>query len=120
MQHDGHRRHRAQPGVGDEGRGDDHAVAEVVHAVAHQHRVTAAAGLLGVEGVMVIMTVAFVVVHVAEQLDLLEQPEEQQPRQQRCEQHLRSRPAMPRMTGVIGTKGLGQDMQQGGAQQHTG
>ena len=80
MRDDGQRRHDAQVRVGQEGGGDDHAVAEVVDAVADQHAPAAAAGLLGVEAVVVVVVrvVAFVVVAVAVQLGLLEQEEEQQ------------------------------------------
>ena len=98
----------ADPRVGEEGGGDDDAVAEVVDAVAEDHAPAAAAGLLAIEAVMVVVLVAFVVVAVAVELGLLEQEEEQQAAEQRREQRLRRR---------LGRERLGQDVEQRGREQ---
>ena len=108
---DRQRGHDAQAHVGQEGGRDDHAVAEVVDAVADQHAPAPLPGLQRVEVVVVVVPVAFVVVRVAVQLGLLEQEEEQQPREQRGEQRLRVGATLER---------LGQDIEQRGGEQHAG
>ena len=91
------RRDEAQAGFGQEGRGDEHAVAEVVDAVAHQHAPAAAPGLLLVEAMVVVVAVALVVMAVPVQLGLLQQEEEHQAAQQREEQLVRVGVAFKRL-----------------------
>jgi hypothetical protein len=69
-------RDEAQAGFGQEGCGDQHAVAEVVDAVAHQHAPATAPGLLLVEVMVVVVAVAFMVMAVPVQLGLFQQEEE--------------------------------------------
>ena len=67
MGDDGQRGHDAQFRVGQEGRRDQDAVGEVVHAVAEQDHPARFAGLARVMAVGVVVPVALVMVRMAQQ-----------------------------------------------------
>ena len=86
MGDDGQTGHQAKLGVGNERRGNQDAVGEVVHAVAHQDHPAGAPGLVRVVAVVVVMAIAFVVMRVTQDCQLFQQEERQQAGQQRGEQ----------------------------------
>jgi len=108
---DGQRRDHPQLGVDQEGGRNDHAITEVVDAVAHQHRQAAPPGLIGIKAVVVVVMVMLVVMAMPVQLGLFQQEKEHQTTQQGQEQGIWPYP---------GAERLRQHVQQGRAQQDTG
>ncbi len=111
MRDDRHGGDRTDVRVNQESRRDQHAIAEVVDAVAHQHAPAPATRLLGIETVVVVVVIVLVMVPVAVQLGFFQQEEEHQAAQQGQEQRMRL---------DVRLECLGQHVQQGRAQQHAG
>ena len=99
----------AQARLGQKRRSDEHPIAEIVDAVAHQHAPAAATGLVFVKAVVVVVGVVFVVVAMAIELGFFQQEKKHQTRQQGHKQGV---------WRLAGLEGFGQHVQQGRAQQH--
>ena len=87
--HDAEPRIIAQGITGEECRGDQDAVGEVVQAIPHQDHPAGLASLVGIMTVFMSVAIALVVVGVAQDRHLLQQEKSEQAGKQRREQGMR-------------------------------